>query len=167
MNKSLFAIAKVTQASGFDGEVRVRPLSRYFDTYIEDKPLFIGISKQLNREMSLKRKIGVGKRIRFRFDGVNTRDEAEALIGQYVYASVNTDDQINWIAEELINAEVETEGGDLVGILTDILWLPCNDVYIIKNGDREFLIPVIPEIVKTVDVRDHLVIIAPMDGLLD
>jgi len=165
--ENLFAIAKVTRASGLNGEVRVRPLSRYFDNYIEDKPIFIGLSKDLSREVELKGKIGIGKRVRFQFGGIDSRIEAEALIGQYVYASVEHGDKINWIAEELLGADIITNDGLYIGSLAEILWLPNNDVYVIKNEDREYLIPVIPEIIEDVDVSGGVVIISPMDGLLD
>lgn len=165
--ENLFAIAKVTRASGLKGEVRVRPLSRYFDHYIEDKPLYIGLSKDLSREVALKGKIGIGKRVRFQFNGIDSRDEAEALIGQYVYASVGSNDQIHWIAEELIGADIITNDGLYIGSLFEILWLPNNDVYVIKNRDREYLIPVIPEIIEEVDINAGVIFITPMDGLLD
>ncbi len=165
--QDLFAIAKVTRASGLNGEVRVRPLSRYFDSYVEDKPLFIGLSKNMSREVKLKEKIGIGKKVRFQFNGVESRDEAEALIGQYVYVAVDHSDRIHWIAEDLLGADVISNDGEYVGILAEILWLPNNDVYVIKNGEREVLIPVIPEIIKNVDLTGGVVVISPMDGLLD
>ncbi len=167
MNKDLIAIAKITRAAGLHGEVRVRPLLRYFDTYVEEKPLYIGLSKQLNREIQLQNKIGMGKKVRFRFTGVETRDDAEALIGQYVFASVDQDDRIHWISEDVLGADVITNDGDYVGVLVEMLWLPQNDVYVIRNGNREFLIPVIPEIIMEVDVEGGIVMISPMDGLLD
>lgn len=109
----------------------------------------------------------MGKKIRFRFEGIDTRDEAEALIGQYIFASVNDADEINRISSELIHASVYTEDGFWVGELTDILWLPANDVYVIQSDSREILIPVIEEIVKDFDVEQGMIIIHPMDGLLE
>ena len=45
--------------------------------------------------------------------------------------------------------------------------LPANDVYVIARGKKEVLIPVVPEIVRSVDIQMGLVTITPMDGLLD
>ncbi len=164
---NLFAIAKVTRASGLNGEVRVRPLSRYFESYVEEKPLFIGLSKDMSREVRLEQKIGIGKKVRFQFDGVTSRDDAEALIGQYVYAEVTSKDEIHWIAEELLGADIISNDGNYIGVLSEILWLPNNDVYVIKSDNREILIPVIPEIVTHVDLGGGVIVITPMDGLLD
>ena len=94
-------------------------------------------------------------------------DEAESLIGQYLFASVEASDQINWIAENLIGFTVKTDSGNLIGKLMEILWLPTNDVYVIRNREEEVLIPVIPEIMKAILWEEKLIIITPMDGLLN
>ena len=163
----LFAIGQVTKVAGKYGEIRVRPLSRYFRVYVEKKPLHLGMSELLSREVKLRSKIGVGKQIRYCFEGVNTWDEAESLIGQYLFASVEASDQINWIAKNLIGFTVKTDSGNLIGKLMEILWLPTNDVYVIRNREEEVLIPVIPEIMKAILWEEKLIIITPMDGLLN
>ena len=60
-----------------------------------------------------------------------------------------------------------TDSGSIVGILKDVLWLPSSDVYVVKNGNDEYLIPIIPEVVKGVDHNQGIIVIVPMDGLLD
>ena len=45
--------------------------------------------------------------------------------------------------------------------------LPNNDIYVISRGKKEILIPVVPEIVRGVDIKMGLVTISPMDGLVD
>jgi len=67
----------------------------------------------------------------------------------------------------LIGYGVFTDEGIHVGRLGEILWLPANDAYVINDGDREFLIPIIPEIVKSIDYPQRAVLITPMEGLLD
>ena len=108
-----------------------------------------------------------GKRPKYRFSGINTQKSAQSLIGQYLFAGVSEHDKINWISEELIGFEVVTTENTWVGILKEILWLPSNDVYVIQKEKREFLVPVIPEIVKHLDWECKTLIISPMEGLLD
>ena len=38
-----------------------------------------------------------------------------------------------------------------IGELVNVMWLPSNDIYIIKNGEKEYLIPIIDEIIKKLD----------------
>ena len=167
MKNKLFAIAKITRASGLIGEVGVRPLVRHFDDYVTDKALFIGFDENLARDVKLEKVTGVEKRRRFLFDGMKTRDEAESMIGQLLFASVTDSDPINLISADLLGATVVADNGEIIGELIDMISLPGNDVYVISRGEKEVLIPVVPEIVRAVDVQMGLVTITPMDGLLD
>ena len=48
----------------------------------------------------------------------------------------------------------------------EILWLPTNDVYVIRNKDKEVLIPVVPEVITSISWENEQIVIIPMDGLL-
>ena len=60
-----------------------------------------------------------------------------------------------------------TKENKWVGILKEILWLPSNDVYVIQKEKREFLVPVIHEIVQHLDWESETLVISAMEGLLD
>ena len=167
MKNKLFAIAKITRATGLKGEVGVRPLVRQFDDYVTVKPLFIGFDPNIARDVKLEKVSGVEKKRRFLFNGMKTRDEAESMIGQLLFVSVTDSDPINMISPDLLGAAVVADNGENIGELVDMISLPANDVYVIKQGKKEVLIPVIPEIIRSVDLQMGLVTITPMDGLLD
>ena len=167
MSNKLFAIAKITRASGLKGEVGVRPLVRQFDDYVTDKSLFIGFDETIAMDVKLEKVTGLNKKRRFLFEGLKTRDEAESMIGQLLFASVEDSDPINLISADLLGATVVADNGEIIGELVDMISLPANDVYVIKHGKKEVLIPVVPEIIRAVDIEMGLVTITPMDGLLD
>jgi 16S rRNA processing protein RimM len=162
-----FAIARVSTPFGMKGAVRLAPLSRYCENYISEKPIFLGDSEKSSTEIELLEKARDGKQVRCVFKGIDSRDEAEAIKGKYVYASVMIDDEINQISGNLIGYTIVTDIGDIVGELIEILWLPVNDIYVIRNEDREILIPVIPEVIKSIYHDERAIEITPMDGLLD
>ena len=167
MKNKVHPIATITTTSGLTGDVRLRPLSRYFDDYIEDKQLMLGFSPDTSEDVRLEIIIGIGKRRRFKFEGVDSLNDAEKIVGQTIFIEAANDDQINMIGKHVLGYEVFEESGDFVGVLKDVMWLPNSDVYVIKNGEKEYLIPVIPEVVKGVDHEQSLIVITPMDGLLD
>ena len=167
MKNKLFAIAKITRAAGLKGEVGVRPLVRQFDDYVTVKPLFIGFDPNIARDVKLEKVSGVEKKRRFLFNDMKTRDEAESMIGQLLFVSVTDSDPINMISPDLLGAAVIADNGEIIGELVDMISLPANDAYVIKQGKKEVLIPVVPEIVRAVDIQMGLVTITPMDGLLD
>ena len=166
MKTKLFPIAKITRASGLKGEVGVRPLIRQFDDYV-GKPLFVGFDENLARDVKLEKVTGVNKKRRFLFQGLKTRDDAESMIGQLLFASISDKDPINMISSDLIGASVITDNGEPIGELVDMMSLPAHDVYVISKGEKEILIPVVPEIIREVDFKMGLITISPMDGLVD
>ena len=101
------------------------------------------------------------------FKGIKDRNGAENIIGKKIFAVVDELDSIHFLSSDLIGYRVFTDEGEPVGKLGEILWLPANDAYVINDGDREFLIPIIPEIVKDIDYSQKAVVINPMEGLLD
>ena len=110
---------------------------------------------------------GIGKKRRFKFRGVNSIDNAEKLIGKTIFIEASVEDKINLISKELLGYEVFTNKGEKVGDLKDVMWLPNNDAYVINNGNKEYLIPIIPEIIISLDHNSNKILIKHMDGLID
>ena len=167
MSKPIHPIAKVTAISGFNGDVRLKPLSRYFDEYIDGVGLTIGFNPENSKSVSIQFVTGQGKRRRFKFHGINTQKTAKDIVGKTVYVKTSNDANINMISKNLIDYKVVNELGDFIGNLIDVMWLPNNDAYIINNGEKELLIPIIPEVIKCLDHKEQKIIITMMDGLLD
>lgn len=145
----------------------MKPLSRFFDEYIMVRELFLGYSAEVSDKMIIEFIKGIGKKRRFKFAGINSPEDAEQLIGQTLFVETSADDKILLICKELLGFKVALSNGSFVGILEDVVWLPANDAYLINNGRREILIPVIPEIINKVDTKNKTILINSMDGLLD
>jgi len=167
LEKPIHPIAKVTGVTGTHGDVRLRPLSRYFDDYIGSGQLMLGFTIEKSESVNIELIIGKGKKRRFKFHGVNTIKSANNIIGQTLFVETSYDAQINMISKKLLDYDVVNQLGNFIGKLTDVMWLPNNDVYVISNGGKEYLIPIIPEVIKYIDHKCKRIIITEMDGLLD
>lgn len=68
---------------------------------------------------------------------------------------------------EIIGCDVFTMDGKEIGKIKEILTPGANDVWVVKgkNG-KEYLIPYIDDVVKRVEIKEKLVFIEPMEGLL-
>jgi len=161
------AIAKITNTSGLRGEVKLRPLSRYSIDYIMTKDLHIGQIENNLSSLKLESKVGDGKKMKFKFQGIDSFREAENIVGKTIYIDSEKDDNINFIGENVIGFSVETESGNKAGILKDVMWLPANDVYILLKDGKELLVPVLDEFIISLNMDDKKLIIADVDGLLD
>ena len=105
------AIAKITNTSGLKGEVKLRPLSRYSIDYIMTKDLHIGQIENNLSSLKLESKVGDGKKMKFKFQGIDTHTEAKNIVGKIIYIDSEKDDNINFIGENVIGFSVETESG--------------------------------------------------------
>ena len=166
MYKQLHPVAEITTTSGYMGEVRLRPFSRFSIDYIMEKTLQIGTSYDNLIDLKLEKAIGNGKRMRFKFEGIDSELKAKNIIGKIIYASTKADDEINLIASDLIGFDVVIDTLEYVGELKDVMWLPANDVYVVFNGVKELLIPIVPEVVLSVDYDKKEILIANIDGLI-
>ena len=166
MIKQLHPVAEITTTSGFMGEVRLKPFSRFSIDYIMKKTLQIGTSHDNLMDLKLEKAVGYGKRMRFKFEGIDSELKAKNIIGKTIYANTKADDDINLIASDLIGFDLVTDTGDYVGELKDVMWLPANDVYVVFNGEKELLIPIVNEVVLSVEYDKKEILIANMDGLM-
>ena len=166
MSKQLHPVAEITTTSGYMGEVRLKPFSRFSIDYIMKKTLQIGTSYDNLIDLKLEKAIGNGKRMRFKFEGIDSEIKAKNIIGKTIYASTKVDDEINLIGSDLIGFNVVTDTAQFVGELKDVMWLPANDVYVVFNGKRELLIPIVPEVVLSVDYEKKEILISSIDGLI-
>ena len=166
MTKQLHPVAEITTTSGYMGEVRLKPFSRFSIDYIMEKTLQIGTSYDNLIDLKLEKAIGNGKRMRFKFEGIDSELKAKNIIGKTIYANTKADDEINLIASDLIGFDVITDTDDSVGELKDVMWLPANDVYVVFNGEKEILIPIVNEFVLSVDYDKKEILIANIDGLI-
>ena len=166
MTKQLHPVAEITTTSGYMGEVRLKPFSRFSIDYIMEKTLQIGTSYDNLIDLKLEKAIGNGKRMRFKFEGIDSELKAKNIIGKTIYANTKADDEINLIASDLIGFDVVTDTDDSIGELKDVMWLPANDVYVVFNGEKELLIPIVNEVVLSVDYDKKEILIVSIDGLI-
>lgn len=68
---------------------------------------------------------------------------------------------------ELRRMTVVTTTGVELGRIADVLVTAGNDVCVVRDGTREYLIPLIADVVKAVDRTAQRLIIEPLPGLLE
>jgi 16S rRNA processing protein RimM len=104
------------------------------------------------------------------FDGVADRDAAEALVGARLLihaADLPPAAEGEFYYHEVTGFSVETAAGEPLGTIAETFTTGLNDVWVVRNGQREYLIPVIADVVRTFDRDAGRVVIEPMPGLLD
>lgn len=106
-----------------------------------------------------------------KFVGVSDMNDITHLKGKDVFIEENEADLIldeneyhvrDIVGLTVINLDDNTE----LGKISEVMFTGANDVWVIQ-GEREYLIPYIEQVVKVVDVERGIVEITPLEGLLD
>jgi 16S rRNA processing protein RimM len=104
------------------------------------------------------------------FDGVGTREAADALRGSGV--AVRESDlpelgagQYYWY--QLKGLAVVDDAGNPVGTVSDVLQTAGSEVLVVDGGDRERLVPLVDRVVEAVDLARGTIVIHVIDGLFD
>jgi 16S rRNA processing protein RimM len=104
------------------------------------------------------------------FEGFNNINEVEKLrdgILKVPESQLGTLNKDEFYYHEVIGCLVTTTEGEEIGKVSEILSPGANDVWVVKGkGGKEILIPYIHDVVKKVDVKEKVILIDVMEGLL-
>jgi 16S rRNA processing protein RimM len=65
---------------------------------------------------------------------------------------------------DIIGAAVVDEKGNRLGELADVMEMPAQNIYVVK-GEREILIPAVPEFVLSTDVEAGVITVRLIEGM--
>ncbi|MCM3787595.1 ribosome maturation factor RimM [Domibacillus indicus] len=104
------------------------------------------------------------------FEGRPSIEDVEAFKGTILKVHethLGELDEGEFYLHEIVGCQVETMSGDTVGKVTEVLTPGANDVWVVKGEDKTFYIPYIDDVVKSIDKEKKLILIDPMEGLLE
>ncbi|PYM06645.1 MAG: 16S rRNA processing protein RimM [Candidatus Rokuibacteriota bacterium] len=167
----LVAIGEIVRPHGLGGEVRIRTLT---DQPARFDALTGCIVWDPDGDGRVERRIERAQRrggtVILKLRGIDEVDAARALVGRLVAVPESEAAALapgHFYPWQLEGCRVETDRGVPVGNVTGIEQGPAQDLWVVSDGARERLIPAVPEIVITVDLRARRVVIRPPEGLLD
>ena len=108
-------------------------------------------------------------RVIIQFRGVDFRDQArELVLGELSVESAKLPDPGPGVAYafQLVGLAVETVDGRKLGSLESVIATGAHPVYVVQ-GEREWLIPANPEVVRRVDLERGLITVELPAGLED
>jgi 16S rRNA processing protein RimM len=168
--RDLILIGYVIRAHGLTGLLRIVSYAQSKETFLQAGSVFLKtgrnemheakvVSIQPHRSWYLLRLLGLDS-----VEQVEIFEGAEILIRKNSLAKTD-EDEFFWY--ELLGLEVYLTTGEFLGVLKEIFPTGSNDVYVVENQGKEFLIPAIFQVVKEIDIPRNRMVISPMEGLLD
>ena len=167
-----FNVGKIVNTHGIRGEVRVISRTDFPDErYKIGNTIFLfGEGKKNPEELKIKTHRLHKNFNLLTFEGYDNVNEVEYMKGGALKVPESFLGDLaenEYYFHEIIGCKVVTVEGDEIGVISEILTPGANDVWVIKTSKKEeVLIPYIEEVVMKVDVKEKLVVIEPMEGLL-
>ena len=166
--EQMFTIGKIVNTHGVKGEVRVLPSTDDVKRFGKLKEV-----KVENRTMTTYEIETVRYHKNFvllKFKGIDTMNEAELLKNSLL--KIDRKDALPLKKDEyyqcdLYGLRVVTDTGRDLGKLTDILMTGSNAVYVVRNEEKEILIPAIKQCILKVDLEAGEMLVHLLEGLED
>ena len=104
-------------------------------------------------------------------DGVHTRSRAEELAGLQVLGDRRRfpalpPGEYYWF--QVLGLPVVNEAdGALLGYLDHIIATPGHDVYVVRQGEREILLPAVEDVIVEINLEERVIKASPPEGLLE
>jgi 16S rRNA processing protein RimM len=166
----LVLIGKVTSTHGIKGQLRVVPYSGEADSILSQPSLILKGEKGESDTVNVISSTVHGKKVLVTLESYDGINRVEHLVGREVYVKREQlpelpDGEYYWC--DLIGLKVITSEGEYLGELQDIFAAGNHDVYMVKEGEREYLIPSVEDIVTDINLFEGVMTVDPPEGLLD
>ena len=104
------------------------------------------------------------------FEGIDSLENATPLKGSLI--QIPEEERLSlppdhYYRYEIVGLDVYLADRTNLGKVDSILSTGANDVYIVRNGSREHLIPALKRIIRKIDLKRREMVIDPIPGLLD
>ena len=167
MKKQFLEVGQIVNTHGLKGEMCVDPWC--------DDPEFICMFNKLyleNGDTIKITKARVQKNVAvIKAEGIDTIEQADTMRRKILYINrddVELDEDVFFVQDILGCEVIDEETRQCYGKITDVLKTGANDVYQVTDSEsKNYLIPVIDDVVISTDIDAGVVVIRPMKGIFD
>ena len=169
MEDPLLRVGRVVKTQGIKGEVRVSSRGGEGLAQSRGKVVYLVDSGRGKRALTVESSRPLKNLTVLAFREVKSIEEAQKLIGCDLYLDKTRldplpPDEFYWY--QLHGLRVQTEDGKFLGTLEEVFPTRSNDVFVVRKEGKEILIPATEEVVARVNLRDRVMVIHPLEGLL-
>ena len=155
-------VGTITGAWGLNGQVKVRSHSDDPDRFATGRT--VHLDGRPSRIMSSHE---AGSAVVIKFDLVADRTHAETMRGVNLTVPPEELEPLpsgSYYHYQLIGLEVHDEVGSRLGTIVEVIFTGANDVYVVRDGKRETLVPALADVIVSVDTdleRNKMVVRLP------
>jgi 16S rRNA processing protein RimM len=158
------AIGVIVAPHGTRGEVRMQIWTHFPEHLAEIDAVYLGDEERPRR----LRRIGTSRgHATLSLQGITDRESAEELRGTVVRIDRTQAaplEEGEFYHFQLIGLNVETEAGEALGTVAEIIETGANDVYVVRDAEgNETLIPALKDVVPVIDPEAGKMIVRPLN----
>ena len=165
MKQEFLEVGRITRPHGVMGEVQVEPwadspqfLCRFETLYVDKARWPIRVERaRVHKNLVI-----------LKLEGVTDVPGATAMKNA-VLSIARADAELpegRFFLADLDGLEVRQEGtGRVLGRIAQVLTLPANNVYVVRGGERELMIPAVDEFVRETNVDGGYITVKLIEGM--
>lgn len=163
-------LGKIAATHGIKGQLRIATYSGESDAVRSVSSVILVGPKGEQETFRVAGTSGHGRKLLLSLKGFDSINQVQHLVGRELYVERSQlppleEGEFYWC--DLLGLAVRTEAGDPLGTLDDIIATGSNDVYVVRDGARELLIPALADVVLQVDSADGTMTVRLPEGLTD
>ena len=158
-------VGRVTRTHGLKGELKFFPTDQEDIAVQNDQKILLG-------EATFKIKSIRGAKSPFiiKFEGVDSIEAAQSLGGQEVLVAREDFESLpegEYYRFEIEGLRVFDDTGKYYGVIEEIIATGSNDVYVVRENNKEWLVPMIDSVVQSIDLEQGKLIFHCVEGLFE
>ena len=157
------AVGQVSMSQGVLGDLRVVVSSSYPERFAPGQILYLK-----NHPYRIQRASRQGATVVVKLEGIDSMPESRRLRGAVVAvpeSEVPSPPDGQYYYFQIIDMDVYTVHDEYLGRVYEILNTHANDVYVVRQGRQEVLIPALSNVVVKVDLGRRRITVALPEGL--
>jgi 16S rRNA processing protein RimM len=166
-------IGHLVRPFGIKGELKLVPSQDFWEEVLDSNRLILrlkGNGDASGKPFQLKRFRRQKKYYVLTAEGISDRTAAESLVGGELFVTtegLDVDLPDKMLPFQIIGSFVQSEDGDALGEVTDVIFTPGHDLYEVTGEKGTFLVPAVPEFVIAMDTNEQKIVIRTIPGLVD
>lgn len=163
-------VGKIVNTHGIKGEVRVQSITEQpEERYQVGSKLVIEINKNEQLPVTVKSHRVHKSFDLLMFEEFSSINEVERFKNKMLQIDEKLLPELEdgvYYESEIINAKVFDEEENEIGFLKEILFMPANDVWVVKRPDKkDLLLPFIESVILKVDTQNKKIVVRILEGL--
>jgi len=166
----LIPVGKIVATHGIRGHLKLHSYSGNIESLQSSETVLLRGKGGVLKEFAPKTVSPHAGGFILSLDGFTDIDQVLPLVGSELFLKRSQlpepeEDEYYW--RDLIGLTVVTDQGFVLGPISDIFETGSSDIYVVRGDNKEYLIPAIADVVSKIDIAGRMMIITPLDGLLD